>query len=110
MKKHSYKPIRRQPKRFYSHTVRKAKRRRRFFIFFLIIFILGVIFIPGHNGVIKLMAKQLRIRRLRHEIENLKIKIELVRAKVDRTNDPEFIKRYAYDRYGMVPKQDTLSK
>jgi cell division protein FtsB len=65
--------------------------------------------VPGHNGLINLTLKRLKIQKLHNEIENLKIKIELVRAKIDKTNDPEYIKRYAYDRYGMVPRTDTLN-
>jgi cell division protein FtsB len=108
MKRKTYKPIRRSQKRVYTHSVKKKNRSKRLFLFFLILFVLGLIFVPGHNGLIKLAAKQLWIRKLHGEIENLKMRIELVRAKVAQASDPEFIKRYAHDRYGMIPKQDTL--
>lgn len=52
------------------------------------------------------------VQKLHNEIENLKTRIELVRAKTERADDPEYIKRYAYDRYGMIPKSesDTIKK
>ena len=61
---------------------------------------------PGHNGLVKITGKKLRIQKLHNEIENLRTQIELVRAKIDRTNNPEYIKHYAHDRYGMVPKNE----
>lgn len=108
MKRRYYKPVQRQPKRIYARSMRNPKRRKRFFFFCLILIFLIVIFVPGHNGLITLTAKRLKIQKLKNEIENLKIKIELVRAKIDKTKDPEYIRRYAYDRYRMVPKTNTL--
>ena len=108
MKRSSYRPIRRRNKRIYQRSIKDAKKRKRLFFFFLILVILLLIFIPGHNGLIKLTAKRLKIQKLHNEIENLKIRIELVRAKIARSKNPEYIKRYAHDRYGMVPKSDTL--
>ena len=107
MKRPSYKAIRREPKRIYTHSTRNPKKRKRLFLFLLVLGILMFIFLPGHNGLIQLAAKKLKILKLHNEIENLKMKIELVRAKVDRTKDTSYIKRYARDRYGMIPKPDT---
>lgn len=104
MAKRVYKPIRREPKRIYARSIRNPRKRRRLFLLLLILGILMLIFLPGHNGLIKLISKQFEVKKLRREIEDLKIKIELVRAKIERTNDPEFIKRYAFDRYRMIPK------
>ena len=108
MKRPAYKAIRRQPKRIYTHSTRNPKKRKRLFLFLLVLGILMLIFIPGHNGLIKLAAKQIQIQKLHNEIEDLKMRIELVRAKVDRTKDPKYIIRYAHDRYGMIPKPDTI--
>jgi cell division protein FtsB len=112
MKRTVYKPIRRQPKRIYAHSTRNPKKRKRLFFFLLILIILILIYVPGHNGLIKITGKKLRISKLHNEIENLKVRIELVRTKTERADDPEYIKRYAYDRYGMIPKSesDTIKK
>ncbi len=108
MKRSSYRPIRREPKRIYAGSSRNPKKHKRLIFFLLILAVLILIFVPGHNGLINLTAKRLKIQKLHNEIEKLKIRIELVRAKIDKTKDPEFIKRYAQDRYNMVPKSDTI--
>jgi cell division protein FtsB len=112
MRRTVYKPIRRQPRRIYAHSNRNPKKRKRLIFFLLILIVLILIFVPGHNGLIKITGKKLRIQKLHNEIENLKVKIELVRAKTDRANDPEYIKQYVHDRYGMIPKSesDTIPK
>lgn len=107
MKRQTFKPIRRNEKRIYQRSVKVSKKRKRLFILLLILGILIIIFIPGHNGLINLARKKFKIQKLHNEIENLKIRIELVRSKIDKSKDPEFIKRYAKDRYNMVPKSDS---
>ncbi|MEO0092693.1 MAG: septum formation initiator family protein [candidate division WOR-3 bacterium] len=109
MKRKLYKPIRRREKRIYTHSVRHHKKLRRLILLSLILGLLLLIFLPGHNGLISLAAKRLEIQRLHNEIERLKIEMELIQAKIAKTEDPRFIKRYAYEHYGMIPKSDTLN-
>lgn len=91
----------------YQRSVKDSRKRKRLFLLLLILGILIIIFIPGHNGLINLARKKFKIQKLHNEIENLKIRIELVRSKIEKSKDKEFIKRYVQDRYNMVPKSDT---
>ncbi len=87
-----------------------SKHRKRNIIFSLaIVFILFIIFVPGPNGLYKVLTKSHKIHRLNQEIENLKIKAELVESKIAKGHDPQYLKKYLMDYYKMVPK-DSASK
>lgn len=88
-------------KRFYDTP--KTKRKKILLPLF-ILFILGVIFIPGPNGLVKVIYKNYRKQRLHREIEQLKIKAELIEAKISRGNDEQYMHKYLEDNYNMVPK------
>jgi cell division protein FtsB len=81
------------------------KQRKRNFIFALaLLVILVVVFVPGPNGLYKVLNKSYKIRQINREIENLKIKAELIESKIAKGHDPQYLKKYLMDYYQMAPK------
>ncbi len=87
----------------------KAKKKK-ILIPLLLVIIVGVLFIPGSNGLAKVLSKNYRKQQLEKQIERLKIKAELIEAKIARAQDPTYLRQYLRDNYGMVPKDSMLDK
>ncbi len=66
-----------------------------------------MIFVPGPNGLIKVIHKTHRKQQLHNEIEGLKIKAELIESKIVKGQNPEYIRKYLMDYYEMVPKDSS---
>lgn len=93
-------------KRYRNHQIHKT-RKRSLFIVFLIFVVLVIIFVPGPNGLIKVIHKSYKIDQLRNEMENLKIKAELLESKISKGQNPEYLRKYLIDYYKMVPKDSS---
>lgn len=86
----------------------KPKPSKLKLVFFLsILFILIIVFVPGHNGLVKVLNKSYQINKIHRENENLKIKAELIELKIAKGQDPEYLKKYLRDCYQMVSKDSS---
>ncbi|MEO0091805.1 MAG: hypothetical protein ABIK61_03740 [candidate division WOR-3 bacterium] len=90
------------PKRSRAH---KSKKKSYFLIFILVFIPLFVLFVPGPNGLIKVLSKSYRRHQLKKEIEYYKIKAELLESKIAKTHNLDYVKKYLMDYYKMVPKE-----
>lgn len=86
----------------------QAKRKKMFF-FLVIIIGLGSIFVPGPNGLAKVIYKSYKKQQLQRQIEQFKIKAELIEAKIARGKDENYLRKYLQDNYNMVSK-DSIEK
>lgn len=98
MYKYPYKRIGERPK----------DKKKRLIIYLSIIFLIVALFIPGHNGLARVIYKYYQKQCLRKDIEQLKIKAELIQAKINKGSDDRYLKRYLQDNYQMIPA-DTVS-
>lgn len=88
----------------YQYRQSSKYRKRNLIVGLSIFIILFFFFVPGPNGLYKVVTKSYKIHRLQKEIENLKIKAELVESKIAKGNNPEYLRKYLIDYYKMVPK------
>ncbi|MCX7785221.1 MAG: hypothetical protein N2201_03195 [candidate division WOR-3 bacterium] len=87
-----------------QRKLHKSKKKHYLLILLLFIIPLFIIFIPGPNGLINVLAKSYRKHQLQKEIEYYKIKAELLESKIAKAHNPEYVKKYLMDYYKMVPK------
>ncbi|MEO0115993.1 MAG: hypothetical protein ABIK97_00450 [candidate division WOR-3 bacterium] len=58
--------------------------------FLLLLFLLGIIYLPGPNGLFALIRKKIENRRLKEEISDLRIKNILLRAERQKLSSPQY--------------------
>lgn len=61
-------------------------------------------FVPGPNGLAKVISKTIKKQWMHNEIEQLKIKAELIESKISKGQNEEYLRKYLIDNYKMVPK------
>jgi cell division protein FtsB len=92
-------------RRYRSNIGKPPKERKRIiFMVSLVIVLLIIFFVPGPNGLVKVLYKTYKKQRLHNEIEQLKIKAELIEAKIAKGQNEEYLRKYLKDNYQMVPK------
>lgn len=83
--------------------------RKRLLLLVFIITIFALIFIPGPTGVFRIIKNELKLKRLNREIEQLKVRIELLNAKKKETENPEYVKKFLGDYFNNIVI-DTIQK
>jgi cell division protein FtsB len=78
-------------------------RKRRLIIGLSLLLLLIVVFAHGPNGLVKVIYKTYQKHKLYNDIENLKIKAELIESKTAKGQNPEYLRKYLIDYYKMVP-------
>lgn len=68
-----------------------------------IFIILSLIFLPGPNGLISVLLKLHRIRRLQTQIRQLEIRAESLEQEVQKWRDPDFATQRARLIFRAVP-------
>lgn len=81
----------------------KSSRKSRFMMILLIFIPLLIILLQQPNGLIHVLMKSYRRHQLAKEIEDYKIKAELLESKIAKSRNPEYVKKYLMDYYKMVP-------
>jgi len=79
-------------------------KRRKIVVTLIALTLLGIIFIPGPNGLARVLYKNYKKQQLHKRIEQLKIKAELIEAKIDKGQNEEYLRKYLHDNYNMVSK------
>ena len=91
----------------YHYQEKPKPNKLKLLVFLSILLILVIVFVPGHNGLIKIIYKSHKVHKLYNENENLKIKVELIEAKIAKVQNPEFLKKYMKDNYQIVTKDSS---
>ncbi|MEO0075310.1 MAG: hypothetical protein ABIK31_04285 [candidate division WOR-3 bacterium] len=95
MYKYPYKRIGERPK----------DRKKKLIIYLSIFFLVVAFFIPGPNGLARVIYKYYQKQCLHKDIEQLKIKAELIQAKINKSKDERYLKKYLQDNYQMIPAE-----
>jgi len=82
-------------------------RKRKLIIVLSVLLLLVVVFAHGPNGLVKVITKTYKKQKLYNEIENLKIKAELIESKIAKGQNPEYLRKYLTDYYKMVPQDSS---
>lgn len=93
--------------RRYRFNHQPKANKRKLLVAFSILFVLVMMFVPGPNGLIKVIQKTHRKQQLHNEIENLKIKAELIESKIAKGQNTKYMRKYLIDCYEMVPKDSS---
>jgi cell division protein FtsB len=91
----------------YHHRIKPKPNKLKLLVFISMLFVLVIVFVPGHNGLIKILTKSYKIHKLYNENERLKIKAELIESKIAKAQNPEFLKKYMRDNYQIVLKDSS---
>jgi cell division protein FtsB len=79
-------------------------KRKKIMIFLFFFVLLGAVFLPGPNGLVRVLYKNYKKKQFHKQIEQLKIKAELIEAKIDKGHNEEYLRKYLQDNYNMVLK------
>jgi len=87
--------------------MRKKRRYGRLILILTGVFILGLLFLGGPNGLIHILSLRKRKAELEREQEILKAKIEILKYERYKLKyDPNYIKRIAKERFRMIEKKE----
>ncbi len=87
--------------------MRKKRRYGRLILILTGVFILGLLFLGGPNGLIHILSLRKRKAELEREQEILKAKIEILKYERYKLKyDPNYIKRIAKERFRMREKKE----
>ncbi len=93
-------------RRYNFETTPKTKRKNLLIGLAISVFLL-LFFMPGPNGLVKVIYKSYKKQKLYKEIEQLKIKAELIQSKIAKAQNDEYLRKFLRDYYYPVSKDST---
>lgn len=101
---------------YLQSNFRKKLKRRRYqkrvrinsmVIIWGIMLLILVAFLFNPSGIVKLLYQKSTIKKMSNEIEQLKLKAELIEAKIDKVNNDEYLKKFLQDFCKFVPVESS---
>ncbi|MEO0071972.1 MAG: hypothetical protein ABIK10_00835 [candidate division WOR-3 bacterium] len=90
-------------KKLKQRRYQKRGRINSMLIIWGITVLILMVFLFNPSGIVRLLYQKSTIKKMSNEIEQLKLKAELIEAKLDKVNNDEYLKKFLQDFCKFVP-------